>query len=311
MTFEKGPSFLHLANIDILAIQKKVFQMQPAEQKRRIIVGDIHGELDGFRDILRNAGLIDSKGYWSGGDDILIQTGDVIDRGPYSREAIAMLRKLQKEAVGAGGEVIRLCGNHELMLLQNNFFYANFNDPKSLRDELKDEIARNDVGASYTDGERLYTHAGLRSAIREALIAEMGPIKSKVPRKNIALHRLSDHINSVFRKAVEKNDLDQHPIFHVGPERGGDDAVGGIFWCDFSTLSPSLEASLIPQIFGHTQTRQNGVQTAQGLKLIDVDAGMCRVYGGARVYLEITEQGDVLQHSKALSKWTVTPLTDQ
>ena len=54
--------------------------MQSAEQKRRIVVGDIHGELDGFREILRNAGLIDSKDKWSGGDRILIQTGDVIDR---------------------------------------------------------------------------------------------------------------------------------------------------------------------------------------------------------------------------------------
>ena len=106
--------------------------MQSAEQKRRIVVGDIHGELDGFKEILRNAGLIDSKDNWSGGDCILIQTGDVIDRGPYSREAIDLLRKLQKEAADAKGEVIRLCGNHELMLLQNNFRYVNFNDPASL-----------------------------------------------------------------------------------------------------------------------------------------------------------------------------------
>jgi DNA repair exonuclease SbcCD nuclease subunit len=282
-----------------------------AGQKRRIVVGDIHGELDGFREILRNAGLIDSQDNWSGGNDILIQTGDVIDRGSHSREAVALLRKIQKEATGAKGEVIRLCGNHELMLLQNNFSHVNFSDPKSLIIEVKEEIARGEVKASYDDGERLYSHAGLRSAIRETLTSEMEPIMSKSKRRNPDLHQLSDHINSVFRESVEKNDLDLHPIFHVGPDRGGANPVGGIFWCDFSSISPSVEASMIPQIFGHTPTRQNTVKTARGLKLIDVDAGMCRVFGGARVYLEITPEGHLLQHSKSLSKWTATHLSVQ
>jgi hypothetical protein len=282
--------------------------MQSAEQKRRIVVGDIHGELDGFREILRNAGLIDSKDNWSCDDCILIQTGDVIDRGPHSREVIDLLRKIQKEAVGAKGEVIRLCGNHELMLLQRNFSYVNFTDPESLIVELREEITTGDVQASYSDGERLYSHAGLRSTIRETLTAEMEPIMSKSKRRNFDLHRLSDHINSVFKESIEKNDLDRHPIFHVGPERGGNAPVGGIFWCDFSSISPSVEASMIPQIFGHTPTRQNRVKTARGLKLIDVDAGMCRVFGGARVYLEITPEGYLLQHSKSLSKWATTTL---
>jgi len=267
--------------------------------------------VDGFREILRNAGLIDNKDNWSGSDCILIQTGDVIDRGPYSRETIALLRNLQKEAIHAKGAVIRLCGNHELMLLQGKFFYANFTNPASLMPELTEEIAKGNVQAAYSDGARLYSHAGLRSAIRQALMAEMGTIGAQVKERTGDLDRLAEHINGIFRQAVEKDDLERHPIFHVGPERGGDNDVGGIFWCDFSKISPSLEAWTIPQIFGHTPTRQNRVQTAQGLKLIDVDAGMCRVYGGARVYLEITEEGDLLQHSKALSKWTVTPLAAQ
>lgn len=279
--------------------------------KRRIIVGDVHGELDGLKEILRHAGLIGKKDHWTGDDCILIQTGDVIDRGPFSREAVVFLRTLQQEAPGEGGEVVRLCGNHELMLLQGHFFYANFEDPASLATGLTEEIATGNVQAAYSDGAWLYSHAGLRSAIREVLLAEMGPTERDTKGKHINLDPLAEHINRVFRSAVEKDELERHPIFHVGPERGGDDALGGIFWCDFSKLSPSIEAWIIPQIFGHTPTRQKEVQTAQGLKLIDVDAGMCRVYGGARVYLEITEKGDLLQHSKALPKWTVTPLAAQ
>jgi len=48
--------------------------MKSSKQKRRIIVGDIHGELDGCREILRNAGLIDIKDNWTG-DNIYIGYG--------------------------------------------------------------------------------------------------------------------------------------------------------------------------------------------------------------------------------------------
>jgi len=274
------------------------------ERKRRIIVGDIHGELEGFTEIIRNAGLIDGKDNWSGGDDILIQTGDVIDRGPYSREAVDLLKRLQKEAAVTRGKVVRLCGNHELMLIQKDFRYANFNDPMSFVDELKNEIARGDLRASYTDGERLYTHAGLRSAIREILVDEMRPVKPKLKTNNIDLFLLSDYINRIFMESVGNDDLERHPIFHVDAARGGNDPFGGIFWCNFSSLSSSEEAWKIPQIFGHTPTRKNEVKTAHGMKLIDVDAGMCHVYGGERVFLEITPEGHLLQHSKSLSKWT-------
>ena len=275
--------------------------------RRRIVVGDIHGELDGLREILIHSGLINCQDNWSGGNSLLIQTGDVIDRGTFSLECVDLLKKLQAEAVGAKGVVVRLCGNHELMLIQNDFRYVNFSDPVSLVSQLKVEIGKGNVLASYSDGDRLYSHAGLRSAIRNALVAEM---KSENPNINddVDLFQLTNHINNIFRGFVVSGDLVHHPIFHVGFERGGDASVGGIFWCDFSEISPSMEAWKIPQIFGHTPTMSNHVKSAHGLKLIDIDAGMCRVYGGARVYLEITQEGHLLQHSKVRSKWKTTTL---
>lgn len=177
--------------------------------------------------------------------------------------------------------------------------------------EYKVEIAQGSVLASYSDGERLYTHAGLRSAIRNVLVAEMMPEKQDHNIDDIDLLQLSDHINNIFRGFVKKHHLVRHPIFHIGTERGGNASVGGIFWCDFSKICPSMEAWRIPQIFGHTPTMNNAVKTAHGLKLIDIDAGMCRVYGGARVYLEITKEGHLLQHRKVRSKWKTTSLVVQ
>src|SRR5688500_18647933 len=53
--------------------------------ERIVAVADVHGAHDRFVSILRAAGLIDGRERWSGGRAILVQTGDVLDRGADSR----------------------------------------------------------------------------------------------------------------------------------------------------------------------------------------------------------------------------------
>jgi hypothetical protein len=83
--------------------------------ERIVAIGDVHGAFDKFADILREAGLIDSRRRWTGGRAVLVQTGDLLDRGGQSRQAIDLLRKLEEEAARAGGQVHALLGNHEAM----------------------------------------------------------------------------------------------------------------------------------------------------------------------------------------------------
>ena len=84
---------------------------------RVVAVGDIHGAFDQLTAILRETGLIDETLRWSGGDTILVQTGDFTDRGPRVRECMDLLMRLQGEASRQGGEVIVLLANHEIMNL--------------------------------------------------------------------------------------------------------------------------------------------------------------------------------------------------
>lgn len=70
--------------------------------KRQIVIGDVRGELAGLNEILRHAELIDDHNFWSGGQSVLIQTGDVIDRGPHSLECVRLFRSLQSQAPEAG-----------------------------------------------------------------------------------------------------------------------------------------------------------------------------------------------------------------
>jgi TPR repeat protein len=82
---------------------------------RIVAIGDVHGDYEQFVKVLESAGLIDGAGDWTGGRAHLVQTGDVVDRGPDSRAAMDLLMKLEKQAEEAGGGVHVLIGNHEAM----------------------------------------------------------------------------------------------------------------------------------------------------------------------------------------------------
>lgn len=78
-------------------------------------MADVHGGLQPFVSILTAAGLIDAQQRWSGGTAVLVQTGDVTDRGAGVYEVLDLLMSLEKQAAAAGGRVHVLLGNHEIM----------------------------------------------------------------------------------------------------------------------------------------------------------------------------------------------------
>ncbi len=88
-----------------------------ADPPRVVAIGDIHGEIEGLSRILRRTGLLGEDGSWVGGEAVLVQTGDVTDRGAGVRRVLDLLRRLQREAEAAGGRVEVLLGNHEAMNL--------------------------------------------------------------------------------------------------------------------------------------------------------------------------------------------------
>ncbi len=83
--------------------------------RRVVAVGDVHGSYDNLVKVLTMARLLDRSGHWGGGKAVLVQVGDVLDRGVQTRPALDLLMRLEKEARQAGGRVIVLLGNHEVM----------------------------------------------------------------------------------------------------------------------------------------------------------------------------------------------------
>lgn len=95
-----------------------------ADPQRIVAVGDLHGDYQAWLDIARAARLVDRRNRWAGGKAILVQTGDVVDRGPDSLRIIRHLVRLKREAARRGGQVVVLVGNHEAMNMTDDLRYV-------------------------------------------------------------------------------------------------------------------------------------------------------------------------------------------
>lgn len=76
------------------------------------------------------AKIIDDKGAWVGGTDILVQTGDIVDRGTYALDIYEMMQRLRSEAYFEGGKVVSVLGNHEVMNALGDWRYVSQPDIK-------------------------------------------------------------------------------------------------------------------------------------------------------------------------------------
>jgi hypothetical protein len=94
-----------------------LFTPASAADRRIVAVADAHGAGAAFISVLQRAGLINARRHWSGGHAVLVQTGDIMDRGPDVRMLLDFLVTLEREASAAGGRVERLLGNHEFMAM--------------------------------------------------------------------------------------------------------------------------------------------------------------------------------------------------
>lgn len=92
--------------------------------ERIVVLGDVHGDYERMREMLKIVGVIDGRGRWRGGKTHLVQLGDLPDRGPQSLQAGEFLRKLARSAKRQGGAVHVLVGNHEAMNVYGDLRYV-------------------------------------------------------------------------------------------------------------------------------------------------------------------------------------------
>ena len=116
--------------------------------KRLIVIGDIHGDIRRFKNILVNAKVINNNLEWIAEppETIIIQLGDQIDSlNRTSTEEWEVLKDyemiyftdyLNLIARAKGGYCISLIGNHELMNVIGDFSYVSDNSNSEIRKQL-------------------------------------------------------------------------------------------------------------------------------------------------------------------------------
>ena len=91
---------------------------------RVVAIADVHGAYEAMVETLTAAGILDGNLAWAGGSSRLVIVGDMVDRGPRSRDVMDLLIRLESEAVAAGGYVHVLYGNHESMNMIGDMRYV-------------------------------------------------------------------------------------------------------------------------------------------------------------------------------------------
>jgi hypothetical protein len=294
--------------------------------ERIVAVGDLHGDYEQYIKVLQDAGLVNSRGRWSGDDAHLVQTGDIPDRGPASRAIIDHLAGLKKQAKRKGGRVHTLVGNHEAMNSWGDLRYVHEGEyeafvgssSKELRErlweynlqrirELKPEqFLVMDLEQYRQDWEKAYPLGWLEH--RRAWMPE-GEYGQWVMGNQVAI-KVNDTIflhgglsAKYCRFSLNELTAQVHTaLIDVNPQALGilEDEDGplwyrGLAMDDESELGPLVEVMLEKYsaariVVGHTPTGGVVWPRFEGRVVVN-DTGIASYYGSNEAYLELTPNG--------------------
>lgn len=147
--------------------------------KKIVAIGDLHGDYENFLKILKGTGIISAGCTWTGGKTHLVQTGDVLDRGPDAKKIFDLIMRLEKEAEEAGGKVHMLIGNHEEMNITGIAFsqreyvtpeqFVSFL-PDNVRAKFENRIKKNtEAPARKEEGDKGFLSMPLRESWQELI----------------------------------------------------------------------------------------------------------------------------------------------
>jgi len=309
-----------------------------ARPERIVAIGDLHGDHGAWSAIARAAGLVDGNGHWAAGKTVFVQTGDVVDRGPDSLKIIHDLQRLQHEAVGEGGRVVTLVGNHEAMNMTGDLRYVTAGEYHAFVDQDSERrreafysANRETIEATVRKGNASLSSKSIREAwIRKiplgwvehraswapdgevgrwvsgndavALIGDtlfvhggISPAYANLPSAEINRRvREALMMQSTARNAIINDPLG--PLWYrglVSPQlQSQDDSPDGAASAQVA-LGPDEQLDLVLKgygakrmVVGHTPILA-GISIRHDGRLICIDTGDSRYYGGALSYLEI------------------------
>ena len=259
--------------------------------ERLIGLGDVHGDLQAAREALVIAGAIDADDRWIGGELVVVQTGDQLDRGDEEEAILELFERLAEEAHQSGGAFYSLLGNHEMMNVQLDLRYVTdggFGDFADTAWEAGDvqveaypEAERGRVAAFRPGGEWASAFAQHNTMM---VVGDTAFVHGAILPAHVAygLERANQEVRAWMLGQAD----DPDPITGgEGPVWSRDYSDGpGAAEC--AALREALDA--IPAarlVVGHTV--QDHANSACDGAVWRVDVGMAAHYGGPREVIEI------------------------
>ncbi|MBN2725175.1 MAG: metallophosphoesterase [Deltaproteobacteria bacterium] len=251
-----------------------------------IAIGDIHGDINALKSILIDSHAISKNLHWIGTNMIVVQTGDILDRGDNELQIIELLFRLKKEAPMKKSQLILINGNHEIMNFAGDFRYVSQNSRKNWKNS---KLLSTDRESSFKRGEYLalefskfpvvtkvgsllFTHGGLTIKQAEYGIEKINSDISKW---------LTDNNTSLPAILRKKNSPFWNRTYGKNPDSR-----------DCRNLQKILELTKSGTlIIGHS-IQKNGINSKCNGLVWRIDVGMSKYYGSRNLeYLEITRSG--------------------
>lgn len=260
---------------------------------RVVAIADVHGVPDTFRALLREVGLIDEAGHWSGGGDTLVLTGDLVDRGDDGRGAYDLVMQLEREAAAAGGAVHMLLANHEVMNLTGDLRYVSegdfalFGGPEARRQafSLDGYYGRwlFEKPLMIVVNDTLFMHGGLAPMLMDYTLESL----HETSREQIRAAAIEWMASGVYpRPSGPPFDRDG-PLWYRGSSRCNWDSVGEM------TMQILERYGVERVVVGHTVTEDKRVTSRLGGRVIRMDTGMNWDFYEGRASAVVFEDGEI------------------
>ncbi|GAA6009603.1 hypothetical protein JCM11491_001031 [Sporobolomyces phaffii] len=283
-------------------------------QHRIVAIGDIHGDYPALTKILRKAALIDLKGQWIGQDAVLVQTGDIVDRGVDTIACYRFMQSLRPMAEKAGGAVVSLLGNHEIMNALGDWRYVNPTDIKTFGGERnrREAMSTGWIGqewrANYSitariplsdpspslspyaddDGAISFVHGGITPEYLDTLSKAESPVDAMNRIGHSLLVSLVESPNP-YPVSLPRAATPEQRMFwsETGPMWNRDWATQGEGEICERVRETCKRLRVRRLVMGHTPHFE-GILSRCGGRVLLIDTGISRAYGGAHSFLEIT-----------------------
>ena len=260
--------------------------------QRVVAIGDLHGDLVAARTALRLAGATDDNDRWIGGDLMVVQLGDILDRGDDALEILNLIDNLGEQARASGGDIHLLNGNHELMNVKLDMRYVSIGGYIDfLPGEKPDSATAEDVVTGI--GERILAiRPGGSMALRFAQRNVITVVGDTVFVHGGVLPHIVDYgierLNQETRQWIRGDEPCPPGVLL--------DRDGPVWSRHFSDQPDTEDCRLLEtalerlgaerMVVGHT-VQKDGISSACDGRVWRVDVGMAAHYGGQAAVLEL------------------------